>query len=206
MPAIATMSCICFGLVKKFDFLGGASDADQSLMADLPPAEARHAREREALEAEVQGLLAAAKSKNDRKRANAQAERMRRDLYARQQAELEDSAPEPAPAPPEPEPEPGAAEEARAAKLARNRQKRLKKAEQRSQAESQFADALRNANQRGQAESEAIAAQLAGLGLRMGSVPGDGHCLYRAVAACLAALGEAGYADRSSFVTRGASF
>jgi OTU domain-containing protein 6 len=170
-------------------------------MADFTTIEVRHAQERDALEVQIADILRAAKSKNDRKRANQQAERMRRDLYERQQSELDDSPPEPPPPPP-PEPAPAVdpAADVRAAKLARNREKRLKKAEQKVQEESQFADALQHANRRGEAESAALVAQLAALGLRMGSVLGDGHCLFRAVAACRAALGEPEYADRSAFV------
>jgi OTU domain-containing protein 6 len=163
--------------------------------------EVRHQQEADDLESEIQHFLATAKSKNDRKRLNQQAEKIRRELYNRQQSELADPAPDPTPpaAAPAPAGAPDPAADARAAKLERNRQKRLKKAQQTAAAESKLLNAVQHAAMRGQTEAEALCAQLARLNLRMGSVLGDGHCLFRAVAACLAALGHREYAERSAF-------
>jgi hypothetical protein len=149
----------------------------------------RRAQESASLEATIQTMLSGAKSKNDRKRINQRAEQMRRDLYARQQDELDDPSadpPPPTPTPPTPTPPPPAADP-KADRREQNREKRLKKAQQKYKLESALP---LHTKTRGVIEAEQLDAQLAKLGLKMRPVLGDGHCLYRAIAFGLPDVGE----------------
>lgn len=153
--------------------------------------EQRHQREKDELEAEIQKMLAGAKGKNERKRINQQAEKMRRELYEKQEDERDDpvvavarqlAAEKQAEVKEEPKEDPAEQERLAAEqKKQQNREKRQKKQQRRMQEESQLRNLMRDAKTKGQIESEALSAQLDKEGLKMHSVIGDGHCLYRAV-------------------------
>jgi OTU domain-containing protein 6 len=162
--------------------------------ADL---EARHEREKADLEQEIQTQLSTAKSKNDRKRINQNAEKLRRELFARQEAEFNgppDVTPPPLPPVPEVRPPPDTKKE-------QNRQKRMKKLQQKQHEDAELAQVARNAKTAGQIEIESLDAQLATINLKMRPVIGDGHCLYRAVAFCLSQRGYEQYSDPQALWT-----
>ncbi|OHT01481.1 OTU domain-containing protein 6B [Tritrichomonas foetus] len=175
-------------------------------MSQTEEIQERHQKEKDELEAKIQEMLKGAKSKNERKRLNKQAEDMRRELFEKQESETEDSfikslidtanteePPKPA------NPPPAKPNEKPKKDLERNRQKRLKKAQQRYQLEAQLADVVNNTKTKGQIEIEHITDQLSKINMKMHSVLGDGHCLYRAVAYSLFQSGLKEYEDPNSF-------
>ena len=167
--------------------------------------EQRQQRERDELENEISKMLAAAKSKNERKRLNQQAEKMRRDLYEKHESEAEDpavalarqiseqSGEAPTPAA-NPAPEDDAAAKAEQKKQ-QNRERRQRKQQKKMQMEHEFAENLKNVRTKGEIEIEELTAQLHKIHLKMHPVMGDGHCLYRAVAFNLARAGRQEFSE-----------
>jgi OTU domain-containing protein 6 len=173
-------------------------------MAEL---EDRHRREKEDLEVEISEMLAGAKSKNDRKRINQQAEKLRRELYDKQEAEREDpmvslaqelttktETPDAEIRPMQPP------DIDKSAVRERNRQKRLKKDQKRFDYEAEVSSALKNRKTKGQIEFESMVFQLRRLHLKMREVIGDGHCLYRSTAFMLAKSGLSDFSDPQAYV------
>jgi OTU domain-containing protein 6 len=167
--------------------------------------EERHCQEKARLESEIAEMLATAKSKNERKRINQQAEKLRRELYDRQEEERIDplvslaseickSTETGAVSLPEPKAE----DDTKAQKREKNRQKRMDKEQKQRQQESEIALAA-NSKTRGEIEYEAMIKQLRALNLRIKEVLSDGHCLYRAVAVVLSYLGFSEYSAVDSF-------
>lgn len=168
--------------------------------------EERHQRERDELEAEIQKMLAGAKGKNERKRLNQQAEKMRRELFDKQEEERDDplfaiaeeiAARKRSEVKEEPKEDPE--EKARLAaelKKQQNREKRQKKQQRRMQEESELANVMKDMKSKGQIESEELTAQLEKIGKNMHPVLGDGHCLYRAVGFIMS---HRGYPEAADF-------
>lgn len=175
-------------------------------MSDFAEVKQRHEAEKAALERQIAEMLSGATTKNERKRLNQQAEKMRRDLFERQQEEADDPlfdlaasisrgyAQERAQAAPAPPPPPAAKSEA---KINRAREKRLRKAQRQRAFEAQVAGAVEQSTRRGQEEQQRANEQLLKLGMKMRPVIGDGNCLYRSVAYCLSQLGMSEYADQN---------
>lgn len=159
---------------------------------------AQHKQESEELEKKIQEMLAGAKSKNDRKRINKEAEQMRKELFEKYQslevdstiaAIAENSKPAAAPEP-EPVQEPPKKKKTNAKA---QREKKLK-------AKYELEAAARKAGSEmtpAQIETEKIAAQIAPLGLVIRSVAGDGHCLFRSIAVAMTSIGRSGYSPDS---------
>lgn len=161
--------------------------------------EERHQREVEELEERIRKMLEGAKSKNDRKRINRQAEDLRRELYEKHQSEIDDpivalarqisANSDAAPATPATPVEDDSAKKAEQKKQ-QNRERRQKKQQKRMQMESEFAESLKGVRTKGEIEIEELNTQLHALHLKMQPIMGDGHCLYRAVAFNLARAGN----------------
>ncbi|KAH0789451.1 OTU domain-containing protein 6B [Histomonas meleagridis] len=151
-------------------------------------------------------MLEGAKTKNERKRLNQQAEKMRRELFEKQQEEADDpiyaiaeqitqsNNEQAKPAPPPPKPKPAAKPN-----KDKKRQKRPQKAQQRLALQSEIANAVNSTKTQSQAEYEQAELQLSKLHLKMHPVIGDGNCLYRSVAYCLSQCGLHEYSDSLSF-------
>lgn len=167
----------------------------------------KHEREKKELEAKIAEMLAAATTKNERKRINKQAEQMRRELFDKQSQETDDpflqsiidtasnepntTAPPPKQATSEP---PKKSQE----QIERKRQQRMKKMQRKYQQEAEFEE-VKNMKTKGQIEQEQMAEQLAKINLKMHSNIGDGNCLYRAFAYSLLKKGFQEYRDPNSF-------
>lgn len=165
--------------------------------------EERHRRETEELEAKINQMLAGVKGKNERKRINKQAEQMRRDLFDKQQEELEEPMEEqtrksietesqPVQVPPPQEEKPKKDLEAA-------RQKRMKKQQKKYALQSEIANIMNSTQTRGQKEIENVNNQLKALNLKMHSIIGDGNCMYRAIAYSLQIIGLIEYKDINSY-------
>lgn len=155
--------------------------------------------EKDELEKQIAEMLAGAKSKNERKRINKEAEEMRRKLFEKQQSEnidpvlaainqsnpVQQQTPEPETPPPK-------------KKKTNTRNQREKK--QKRMYEMQAA-AMQAASQKtqGQIETENLEKQIESLGLTIKPVLGDGHCLFRAVAAALESNGLSEYSESESY-------
>lgn len=167
--------------------------------------EQRQQRERDELEEEIKKMLATAKSKNERKRMNQQAERMRRELYEKHQDEVEDpavalarqiseqAASELVAKAPAPAQDDAAAKAEQ--KKQQNRERRQRKQQKRFQMENEVAELVKGVRTKGEIEIEELEAQLHKIHLKMHPVMGDGHCLYRAVAFNLGRAGRSDYAE-----------
>ena len=168
----------------------------------------RHQEEKDALEKKIAEMLAGAKTKNERKRLNQHAEKMRRELFEKHQEEADDpiyaiatqitkandEQSKPAPLPSKPKPR-------QKAKLSndKKRQKRLQKAQHEMALQNEIANAMNSTKTRSQIELEQAEAQLSKLHLKMHPAIGDGHCLYRSIAYCLSQFGLQEYSDSLSF-------
>lgn len=177
-------------------------------MTDFEEVKLRHAKETEELEKKIAEMLAGAKTKNERKRLNQQAEKMRRDLFEKQQQEADDPLfdiaasisqeyqHEKAKEVPKVAPDTNENKK-KANKINKARQKRLRKAQERYEFENKLVNAVKESNVRGQTELQKANEQLLKLGLKMRPVIGDGNCLYRSVAYCLSQIGLKEYEDQN---------
>jgi flagellar biosynthesis GTPase FlhF len=177
--------------------------------------EEKHKQENEELEKRIAEMLAGAKSKNEKKRLNKEAEQMRRDLFEKQQKETVDpiiaaiAASTAANAEAVREKEREREEEETQKKALEEEKKRKKKANAKAQRERKQKQQLEERAQLakiasekspGQIETEKIGAQILPLGFVIKPIIGDGHCLFRAVASGLALLGKEEYAAHDAFL------
>ncbi|EAY19417.1 OTU-like cysteine protease family protein [Trichomonas vaginalis G3] len=156
---------------------------------------AQHKQESEELEKKIQEMLAGAKSKNERKRINKEAEQMRKELFEKYQSLEVDSSiasiaeMSKANAPAEQVEEPAEPQKKKRTNAKAQREKKLKAKYQLEAAALKAASEITP----GQIETEKLTKQIEPLGLVIRQVTGDGHCLFRAVVAAMTALGRSGY-------------
>ena len=170
--------------------------------------EEKHKRENEELEKKISEMLSGAKGKNEKKRLNKEAEKMRRELFEKQQNELVDPTLAAIAADMKQETneqQEKAKEEEKQQKEAEKKKKRANaKAQRERKMKQQFemqAAAMKLASEKtpGQIETEKLQEQVSQIGFQMKPIVGDGHCLFRAVAACLSSLGNDEYSKTDSY-------
>ena len=177
--------------------------------------EEKHKQENEELEKKIAEMLSAAKSKNEKKRINKEAEKMRQELFEKHQKETVDptiaaiaattsanveAARKEEIKKEEEEAQKKALEEEKKKKKKLNaKAQRERKLKQQFEAQAQLAK-VASEKTPGQVETEKIQAQILPLGLTIKPVIGDGHCLFRAVASSLALQGNEEYAAPEAFL------
>ena len=172
--------------------------------------EDKHKQENEELEKKIAEMLSHATGKNEKKRLNKEAEKMRRELFEKQQQELVDPtlaaiAEKAQPTNSAEQEEKEKAEEELKKENEKKKKRKNAKAQRERKLKQQFemqAAAMKIASEKtpGQIETEKLEEQVSQLGFQMKPIVGDGHCLFRAVSSCLASLGKEEYNKADSYM------